>query len=96
MSTVYTLYICYSVYTVCTAQFVYYIYVLHNLCAVYNVHLLRADHSYRGVLPGVCVCVCVANFDRSRQLNSLDGLRPTLAAATQKTAALHVRGPTVK
>ena len=19
----------------------------------------RADHSYRGVLPGVCVCVCV-------------------------------------
>jgi len=22
-------------------------------------HLLRADHSFRGVLPGVCVCVRV-------------------------------------
>jgi hypothetical protein len=71
---------------------VYCIYVLHNLCAVYNVHRIRADTSYRGVLTCVCVCVCGggANFDRCRPLNSLDGLRPTLAAAPQKNAALRV------
>ena len=35
------------------------------LCECEQRPLRRADHSFRGVLPVVCVCVCVSNYVRS-------------------------------
>ena len=52
-------------------------------CVLYrHTHLRQADHLFRGVLLGVCVCVCVSMCD----LGTLQwgGLGPIWAAEPQK------------
>ena len=41
--------------------------------------LRRAEHSFRGVLPGVCVCVCVCDLETSRVRRS----RPQLGCCAR-------------
>jgi hypothetical protein len=54
------------------------------VCSVHLRPLRRADHSFSGVLPAVCLCATVCDMPSSK----LGGLGPIWAVTTQKIQEL--------